>query len=178
MRHVSAGRGRARAIGQPVEGGSAPVFPVGFWIPQRRTAARSGQTQQRFGSRHHQTVPQMDDFCRPTLWTGSWSQTQMGGSGTPSPSNPSKNPEIIDYRLWWQGLDFLATACDPEMTCHLTEDEFRRLKESIEECVAHVIGSAEASTSPTSSTPSPTLRKLSFKTISGSFHPFPKNFSY
>lgn len=45
--------------------------------------------------------------------------------------------------LFLQGLDFLGIACDSEITCHLTDEEFTKLKESIGQCVCHIVGSLD-----------------------------------
>ncbi|GBP74936.1 hypothetical protein EVAR_54258_1 [Eumeta japonica] len=40
-----------------------------------------------------------------------------------------------------QGLEFLMLACDPCNTRHLTDDEFEELKNLMDGCISHVIGS-------------------------------------
>ncbi|CAC5409888.1 MAP3K4 [Mytilus coruscus] len=49
------------------------------------------------------------------------------------------------------GLDFLTVACQPVVLAGLTEQEFQDLKHSINNCISHVIGSADRNipTSPT-----------------------------
>ncbi|XP_067008813.2 mitogen-activated protein kinase kinase kinase 4 isoform X2 [Anabrus simplex] len=41
-----------------------------------------------------------------------------------------------------QGLDFLITVCEPQITCYLRDNEFEALKSCIDECISHVIGTA------------------------------------
>ncbi|XP_059490886.1 mitogen-activated protein kinase kinase kinase 4 isoform X2 [Neocloeon triangulifer] len=41
-----------------------------------------------------------------------------------------------------QGLEFLITACEPEKTKYLADEEFEELKLQIDDCITHVIGSA------------------------------------
>ncbi|XP_045496385.1 uncharacterized protein LOC123694837 [Colias croceus] len=57
-----------------------------------------------------------------------------------------------------QGLEFLMLACDPYNTKHLTDEEFEALKQQMDGCISHVIGSRPAPrTEPTySSSMSPT----------------------
>ncbi|XP_071112541.1 mitogen-activated protein kinase kinase kinase 4-like [Haliotis cracherodii] len=42
-----------------------------------------------------------------------------------------------------QGLDFLTVACEPKVLACLSEDEFQELKKNINDCITHVIGSAD-----------------------------------
>ncbi|XP_061383470.1 uncharacterized protein LOC116769290 isoform X2 [Danaus plexippus] len=44
-----------------------------------------------------------------------------------------------------QGLEFLMLACDPCNTKHLTDEEFEDLKQLMDGCISHVIGSRAAS---------------------------------
>ena len=58
-----------------------------------------------------------------------------------------------------QGLEFLVTACESDITCHLPDDEFKKLKDSVSQCVHHIIGSLDTSSKPQSS--SSTVRRYS-----------------
>ena len=58
-----------------------------------------------------------------------------------------------------QGLDFLVTACESEITCHLSDDEFIKFKESVSQCVHHIIGSLDPTSK--SQSPSPIIRRIS-----------------
>ncbi|XP_059054554.1 uncharacterized protein LOC131848650 [Achroia grisella] len=43
-----------------------------------------------------------------------------------------------------QGLDFLTLACDPCITKHLSEEEFKELETLMDGCISHVVGSRPA----------------------------------
>ena len=43
-----------------------------------------------------------------------------------------------------QGLEFLMTVCEPLNTKHLTDEEFEELKNCMDRCISHVIGSASS----------------------------------
>lgn len=58
-----------------------------------------------------------------------------------------------------QGLEFLVTACESDITYHLSDEEFCRLKESVSQCVHHVIGSLDHSSKTQSL--SPAIRRFS-----------------
>lgn len=45
------------------------------------------------------------------------------------------------FKLLSKGLEFLVTACESDITCHLPDEEFHKLKESVSQCVHHIIGS-------------------------------------
>lgn len=45
-----------------------------------------------------------------------------------------------------QGLDFLLTVCEPKHTKYLSDDEFDDLKNKMDECISHVIGTTAPST--------------------------------
>lgn len=45
-----------------------------------------------------------------------------------------------------QGLDFLATVCESQITSQLSDEEFGKFKESIGQCVGHIIGSTALDT--------------------------------
>ncbi|XP_041352279.1 mitogen-activated protein kinase kinase kinase 4-like [Gigantopelta aegis] len=46
-----------------------------------------------------------------------------------------------------QGFDFLTVACEPRILALLTEEEFQDLKQSINDCLTHVIGTVDRSSS-------------------------------
>ncbi|XP_047504578.1 mitogen-activated protein kinase kinase kinase 4 isoform X1 [Pieris napi] len=52
-----------------------------------------------------------------------------------------------------QGLEFLMLACDPYNTKHLTEEEFEDLKQLMDGCISHVIGSRPTTFPSLSPTP-------------------------
>ncbi|XP_039750544.1 mitogen-activated protein kinase kinase kinase 4 isoform X3 [Pararge aegeria] len=56
-----------------------------------------------------------------------------------------------------QGLEFLMLACDPCNTKHLSEEEFEDLKQLMDGCISHVIGSRTPT--PTTVTPTPPHRR-------------------
>lgn len=41
-----------------------------------------------------------------------------------------------------QGLDFLATVCESQITAQLSDDEFEKFKLLLSQCVGHIIGSS------------------------------------
>lgn len=49
-------------------------------------------------------------------------------------------------RWAYQGLDFLMTVCEPCNTIYLTDDEFEDLKNTMDSCISHVIGTATPTT--------------------------------
>lgn len=49
-------------------------------------------------------------------------------------------------RWAYQGLDFLVTVCDPHNTKYLSDDEFEELKNCMDSCISHVIGTTAPST--------------------------------
>ncbi|XP_037296809.1 mitogen-activated protein kinase kinase kinase 4-like isoform X2 [Manduca sexta] len=58
-----------------------------------------------------------------------------------------------------QGLEFLTLACDPCNTKHLSEEEFKELKQLMDGCISHVIGSRPPpAKSPEGPAPSPRPR--------------------
>ncbi|XP_038219016.1 uncharacterized protein LOC119837484 isoform X2 [Zerene cesonia] len=63
-----------------------------------------------------------------------------------------------------QGLEFLMLACDPYNTKHLTDEEFEALKQQMDGCISHVIGSRPAPRSdpayPCSMSPTPHRHRL------------------
>ncbi|XP_052739781.1 mitogen-activated protein kinase kinase kinase 4 isoform X2 [Bicyclus anynana] len=56
-----------------------------------------------------------------------------------------------------QGLEFLMLACDPCNTKHLSDEEFEDLKQLMDGCISHVIGSRTPT--PTTVTPTPPHRR-------------------
>ncbi|XP_025829297.1 mitogen-activated protein kinase kinase kinase 4 [Agrilus planipennis] len=54
-------------------------------------------------------------------------------------------------RWAYQGLEFLLIVCDPKNTAYLTDEEFEELKNRMDACISHVIGTATVGTD----TPSP-----------------------
>lgn len=63
-------------------------------------------------------------------------------------------------RWAYQGLDFLLTVCEPHNTKYLTDDEFEELKNNMDACISHVIGTTAPSTPDSgvySSSPRPSL---------------------
>ncbi|XP_064072622.1 uncharacterized protein LOC113401503 [Vanessa tameamea] len=46
-----------------------------------------------------------------------------------------------------QGLEFLMLACDPYNTKHLSDEEFEELKQQMDGCISHVVGSRAAAAS-------------------------------
>lgn len=59
------------------------------------------------------------------------------------------------------GFEFLILACDPIITCHLSDKEFEELKTEMDDCISHVIGKPEKKTRK------PRSRKLSTLPRSG-----------
>lgn len=49
-------------------------------------------------------------------------------------------------RWAYQGLDFLMTVCEPCNTIYLTDEEFEDLKNCMDSCISHVIGTATPTT--------------------------------
>ncbi|KAK7497186.1 hypothetical protein BaRGS_00011480 [Batillaria attramentaria] len=43
-----------------------------------------------------------------------------------------------------QGLDFLTVVCDPKFLAYLTNEDFNKFKQSISDCVTHIIGTMDA----------------------------------
>ncbi|CAK1578914.1 unnamed protein product [Parnassius mnemosyne] len=56
-----------------------------------------------------------------------------------------------------QGLEFLMLACDPYNTKHLSDEEFEELKQLMDACISHVIGSRPAPYTTLNATPNATL---------------------
>ncbi|XP_046967172.1 mitogen-activated protein kinase kinase kinase 4 [Vanessa cardui] len=54
-----------------------------------------------------------------------------------------------------QGLEFLMLACDPYNTKHLSDEEFEELKQQMDGCISHVVGSR----APAASQPAAPLRQ-------------------
>ena len=59
-----------------------------------------------------------------------------------------------------QGLDFLVTVCDTEITARLTDKDFHKLKETIGSSVCHVIGVVDPPLTPNGSSSYPILTPL------------------
>lgn len=69
----------------------------------------------------------------------------------------TKTPNLL--HILEKGLEFLVTACESDITCHLPDEEFCRMKESISQCVHHIIGSLDQSSKLQTS--SPVVRRFS-----------------
>lgn len=49
-------------------------------------------------------------------------------------------------RWAYQGLEFLLVVCEPQHTVYLTDEEFEELKNDMDACISHVIGTTAPST--------------------------------
>lgn len=84
----------------------------------------------------------MDAFHSDVLRAGAWPPAEVGSSGKALHSVHETILKVI-AQIILQGLDFLGMACESEITCHLSDEDFIKLKESIGQCVCHIVGSLD-----------------------------------
>ncbi|CAG5034143.1 unnamed protein product [Parnassius apollo] len=69
-----------------------------------------------------------------------------------------------------QGLEFLMLACDPYNTKHLSDEEFEELKQLMDACISHVIGSRPAPLGPPQAPSSATLHTEPSRRVRRALH--------